>query len=79
LSLDWLNWLKYLTKPVKQPISTTLEVRDVKRLRRLARLEATLPASLIRKCILRALPDVEREILGRGMAGDLVGKGEVAA
>jgi len=45
----------------------------------LARLEATLPASLIRKCILRSLPDVEREILGRGIAGELVGKGEVAA
>lgn len=78
MTLDWLNWLKYLTKPVKQPISTTLEARDVKRLRRLARLEATLPASLIRKCILRALPDVEREILARGIAGEVV-KVEVAA
>jgi hypothetical protein len=40
-----------------------LEVRDVKRLRRLARIEATLPASIIRKCILRSLPAVELEIL----------------
>ena len=70
--------MEYLPKPVKKPISTTLEARDVKRLRRLARLEATLPASLIRKCILRALPDVEREILARGIAGEVV-KVEVAA
>ena len=50
---------------MKQPMSTTLDVRDVKRLRKLARMEATLPASILRKCILRALPDVEREIMGR--------------
>lgn len=50
---------------MKQVTSTTLEVKDVRRLRRLARLEATLTASIVRKCILRALPDVEREILGR--------------
>lgn len=51
---------------MKQVTSTTLEVRDVRRLRRLARLEETLTASIVRKCILRALPEVEREILGRG-------------
>lgn len=57
-----------ILQPMKQPMSTTLEARDVKRLRNLAKLEATLPASIVRKCILRALPEVEREILGRSVA-----------
>lgn len=49
---------------MKQVTSTTLEPKDVRRIRKLARLESTLTASIVRKCILRSLPEVEREILG---------------
>lgn len=64
---------------MKQVTSTTLEVKDVRRLRRLARLESTLTASIVRKCILRALPEVEREILGNEAARSDGPTGEVAA
>ena len=49
---------------MKQVTSTTLEPKDVRRIRKLARIESTLTASIVRKCILRSLPEVEREILG---------------
>ena len=63
---------------MKQVTSTTLEAKDLRRLRRLAQLESTLTASIVRKCILRSLPEVEREILGRGISAEVV-KAEVVA
>ena len=49
---------------MKLTIATTLEARDIRRLAKVAKLDATTEAAIMRKLILRGLPAIEREVLG---------------
>ncbi len=60
---------------MKTVMATSLESRDVRRIRRLAERESTTEAAIMRKLILRELPQVELEVLGLTQER----KGEVTA
>lgn len=49
---------------MKQTIATTLEARDIRRVSKVAKLDSTTEAAILRKLIVRGLPQIEREVLG---------------
>lgn len=63
---------------MRQTIATTLEARDIRRVAKVAKLDATTEAAILRKLILRGLPHLEKEVLGAGYQPDTK-KEEVAA
>jgi len=52
------------SKHMRQTIATTLEARDIRRVSKVAKQDATTEAAILRKLILRGLPAIEREVLG---------------
>jgi len=55
---------------MKVSVSTSLEDEVVARVRRLAKEELTSDAAIIRRCVVRHLPELEREVLGAGFAAE---------
>ena len=43
-----------------------MEARDIRRVAKVAKLDATTEAAILRKLILRGLPHLEKEVLGAG-------------
>lgn len=64
---------------MRQTIATTLEQRDIKRVAKVAKLDATTEAAILRKLILRGLPNLEREVLGAVAAAEQERNEEVPA
>lgn len=64
---------------MRQTIATTLEHRDIRRVSKVAKLEVTTEAAILRKLIIRGLPQLEREVLGSVAASEAEKKGEVPA
>lgn len=63
---------------MRQTIATTLEQRDIRRVAKVAKLDATTEAAILRKLIIRGLPQLEREVLGAVAAAEAQQQSEVA-
>jgi len=63
---------------MRQTIATTLDARDIRRVAKVAKLDATTEAAILRKLILRGLPHLEKEILGAGYQPDSKKEGVAA-
>lgn len=63
---------------MKQTIATTLDTRDIRRVAKVARFDATTEAAILRKLILRGLPLLEKEVLGASYQPDTKKEGVAA-
>lgn len=63
---------------MKVTCSTGLEVKDVRRVKRLADADQSTEAHILRKAVLAGLPNLEREVLGEDFIGGAKAKNEGA-
>lgn len=63
---------------MKVSVSTSLEDEVATRVRKLAEQELTSDAAIIRRCVVRYLPELEREVLGSGFEPEPVKEASAA-
>jgi hypothetical protein len=63
---------------MRQTIATTLDARDIRRVAKVAKLDATTEAAILRKLILRGLPHLEKEVLGASQKPEIKKEGVTA-